>query len=205
MFMKRGGSGQPPPGSSSTPSSTPPVQPNQIPYDNPPPPSGPPELTEVNEERVLADPTWAENQLHAALTVRAIKWLEFLKQDENQNPQPGQRLVTLDTQVQMFKVVSDWLKTSKKTKESGAEEDKVPGIELMRQAIREEMALVAAKPLAKKPLPAELDESEEAKPPARSKRPGFQPGNNNAAKKEADDRQLHILLARARKAVHEEG
>lgn len=202
MFMKRGGANPGPPAPPTATSPTPGVQPNQIPYVNPPLPSGPAASNgeeEVTEERVLADPTWAENLLHASLTVRSIKWLELLKQDETLNPQPGQRLVTLDTQVQMFKVISDWLKTSKKTKEAGDDES-VPGIELMRQVIREEMALVKPTPKPKPPS----DDEDDGDPPRR-KVGGFAKGNKAAgAKPPEDDRQLSAMVNRAREAAYKE-
>lgn len=206
MFTKRGSTGPKTPSQpdlSSTPSSTPPATPAQIPFVNPPLPSGPEEPPfPVTEEKVLEDPTWAENQLHAGLTVRAMKWLEFLKADETLNPQPGQRLVTLDTQVQMFKVISEWLKTSKRTKEAGALEEGAPGIEMMRQAIREEMAVLSEpKPKAapKKPPPSNDENWAASEPPAtpfeRRKKSGTSPYAG------ADDSQLAKALSRAREAA----
>lgn len=155
------------------------VRPNQIPFVNPrgpieafdqeevtpslpevslgfgfPPPIPPtPPAPTASVEDVLANPTAAEDRLHAALTVRALKWLEIVeKDDQGRDPITGKPLVDLDTQVAMFKVISDWLKTSKKTKNSSTDEDSTaPGIEQMRTLVREEVTVRAKAATEDKP------------------------------------------------------
>lgn len=97
----------------------------------PPPVSDPPR----DEAWVLSNPAVAEDKLHAALTLRALNWLDILQQD--QRDPAGKPLYDLDLQVQMFKTISEWLKTSKRTKGKSDDDDAVPGIDQMRQIISE--------------------------------------------------------------------
>jgi hypothetical protein len=171
-------------------------------------------------ERVLAAPTWAEDQLHGSLTLRALRWLALLEMDEGTPPQPGKRVVSLETQVDMFKVISDWLKTSKKTKSGGENEEEAPGIEQMREVIRQELEKLEKD--APPPVEDEEDEEEEdelgdedtftsAIEAGKERRTalGYSRGKKSPktlvlARQKQDSGELDIMLNRARKAAHEE-
>lgn len=188
----------------------------KIPMSNQPLPHGAAETADEPEEliltleKVISAPSWAEDQLHASLTLRALRWLELLEQDDNTPPQPGKRVVGLDTQVEMFKVISDWLKTSKKTKSEGTEEGGAPGIEQMREVIRQEMAKLPEKP----PPEVEDDEDEDddevdviaEKRAGRTatRRARGKPGKPALAQRKADSEELDIIIARAREASYRE-
>ena len=153
------------------------------------------EVIVLTEEEVLKDPTLAERQLHAALTVRALKWLAFLKREEDDphKAQAGRQPVTLDTQVAMFKVLTDWLKVSKKTKDEGGNDTGVVGIDQMRALIREEIGGFGAP----EPRPRVVKERG-AQPPTPSKTPTRREQAN------ADDSELGLLLQRARERSYRE-
>lgn len=184
-------------------------------------------------ELVLASPTWAEDQLHASLMLRALRWLALLEQDDNSPPQPGKRVVGLDTQVDMFKVISEWLKTSKKTKGTGEDEKEAPGIEQMREVIRQELEKVPpsneTKPREFRPGVATPDElgdeddfdaaligddeftEEEEAAVKRDKQNAYQRDRRTGkvkapilAARGADSNELDIMINRARKAAFEE-
>lgn len=210
MFTRRGGNTPAQPASPTSPAQSP-TQPNQIPFVNPAPDFGLEDLEDKAPpptlEEVLADPTKAENTLYAALTVRALKWLEFLEQDESLNPQPGKRLVTLDTQVSMFKVIAEWLKTSKKTKEAGEDEKGAPGIEQMREIIRQELE---AKPTPqKKPSTFlrddyDLDPNEDLPPRRVKTKAEITAAIKKKGSNTGDDRYLSTMLSRARNQVDDD-
>lgn len=172
----------------------------------------PPPFDLPSIEDLLADPSEAEDHLHAHLTLRALKWLALLEAEENSPIQPGQKRVTLETQVDMFKVIAEWLKTSKKTKGTG-EDDTVPGIEQMRAIIAEALA-TREEP---EPEPEEEEEEPEVDPKYASfevegrrapvgglpkRKPVARPVTRK--RPNADPSQLDILINRARHQAYED-
>lgn len=101
----------------------------------------PPSLFDFDPQEIITNPSAAEDALHGALTLRALRWLDILERDERDSN--GKPVFDLELQVSMFRVISEWLKTSKRTK-GGDQDDSIPGIDQMRQIIKEE--LDAAKP-----------------------------------------------------------
>lgn len=180
-----------------------------------------PEAVSFTLEQVLANPSLAEDRLHGSLMLRALRWLELLERDDNTPPKPGQRVVGLDTQVDMFKVIAEWLKTSKKTKGLDDEEG-APGIEQMRELIRQELEKVPEKPPAKPSsfmndfadedeLGTEEDYEEATQPPeprahiaARGGLARGRKAGTSLAARGADSKELDAMLNRARKAAYEE-
>jgi hypothetical protein len=171
-------------------------------------PSTPPKAWAIpTVDEALANPGELEDRLHAALSVRALKWLEYLEAEE-QDPARvanGQRAITLDLQVDMFKVIAEWLKTSKKTKNPDKDIDGTPaGIDAMSQAIERAMMAMGARSA---PLESKNDEDDEVE----VHQPGIQPvpvatpkkqpsgaQKRRAAREQSEDDELALLLNRAR-------
>lgn len=80
------------------------------------------------------DVTNAETRVHWALMRRALKWLELLD-EEGLDEETGRPKTDLSTQVQMFKVISDWLQVSRKTKPDEGDKMDPKGVEVLRNVL----------------------------------------------------------------------
>lgn len=152
-------------------------------------------------DEVLANPSGIEDRLHAALTVRALKWLDILDRDEEDpaHTPTGQRVITLDLQVDMFKVISEWLKTSKKTKSTDKDDTNSPGVEAMQAAIVAALKQMGAVDEGARSAPeAQQNEENPALELQRGARPKSGFARRKAARERDEDEELATLLHRAR-------
>ena len=194
MFSKRGANstGGPVrlkvPFQPSTPPTSPLTPPEAVPQE---PLSQHSSLFEFDAAEILTNPSAAEDAIHGALTLRALRWLDLLEKDERDST--GKPIYDLELQVSMFRVISDWLKTSKRTK--GQDDDQsIPGIDQMRQIISDELDARKAAEKAKKA--SEPDSRQKQKAVYATRKPG--------PVSAADDSKLDALLERARRVDLEE-
>lgn len=152
-----------------------------------------------------------ESRLRTGLMQRALRWLEILEKEEGEDYE-GKK-TDLQTQVEMFKVLKDWLIANWRTKgKDGQDDEGVPGVDALMAIINgaidtrldkkidEKEILVAPKPGLRGKPPAQERVRRERIERAKSLVKDVNPHNAKTFSN-ADDSELAQLVQRGRESL----